>query len=84
LIEDILCHHYYDVKSSGQPIEERLCKEDAIQKQLAYILAIQTSLFAIVGFVAAFPWGLAADKYRTPEISCSYDECFQLTYSQNR
>ncbi|KAI3324497.1 major facilitator superfamily transporter [Xylariaceae sp. AK1471] len=62
LIEDILCHHYYDVKSSDQPIDERLCKEDVIQKQLAYIIAVQTSLYAIVGIIAALPWGLAADK----------------------
>lgn len=62
LIEDILCHEYYDVDSYDTPIDERLCKEDAIQKKLAYLLAVQTSLFAVVGFLAAFPWGLVADK----------------------
>ncbi|KAI0109038.1 major facilitator superfamily domain-containing protein [Nemania sp. FL0031] len=62
LIEDIICHEYYDVSSSTQPIDESLCKEDAIQKHLAYLLAVLSILYAIVAFVAAFPWGIAADK----------------------
>ncbi|KAI0409397.1 major facilitator superfamily domain-containing protein [Xylaria palmicola] len=62
LIEDIICHDYYDVASLTQPIDESLCKEDAIQKQLAYLLAVLSTLYSIVGFVAAFPWGMAADK----------------------
>ncbi|KAI0976804.1 major facilitator superfamily domain-containing protein [Xylaria arbuscula] len=62
LIEDILCHDYYDVESLTQPIDESLCKEDSIQKQLAYLLAVQSTLYSIVAFIAAFPWGLAADK----------------------
>ncbi|KAI0877832.1 major facilitator superfamily domain-containing protein [Hypoxylon argillaceum] len=62
LIEDHLCHDYYDVESSTQPIDESLCKEDAIQKQLAYLLAVLSTLYSIVAFVAAFPMGIAADK----------------------
>lgn len=62
LIEDLLCHDYYDVESSTQPIDESLCKEDPIQKQLAYLLAVLSTLYSIVAFVAAFPWGIAADK----------------------
>ncbi|KAI0539741.1 hypothetical protein GGR58DRAFT_210565 [Xylaria digitata] len=62
LIEDIICHDYYDVESRTQPIDESLCKEDAIQKELAYLLAVQSTLYSIIAFVAAFPWGLAADK----------------------
>ncbi|KAI0397355.1 major facilitator superfamily transporter [Xylariaceae sp. FL0594] len=48
--------------SRTQTIDESMCKEDAIQKKLAYLLAVNATLFAIVGCVAAFPWGLAADK----------------------
>ncbi|KAI1129245.1 major facilitator superfamily domain-containing protein [Nemania abortiva] len=62
LIEDIICHDYYDVASSTQPIDESLCKEDTIQKELAYLLAVLSILYAIVAFIAAFPWGIAADK----------------------
>jgi hypothetical protein len=62
LIEDLICHDYYNVKSSTEPIDERLCKVDSIQKQLAYLLAVQSTLYSIVAFVVAFPWGLAADK----------------------
>jgi len=75
LIEDILCHQYYGIVEEGQgvgqglklivnqtQIDESMCKEDAIQKKLAYLLAINAMLFAVVGCVSAFPWGLAADK----------------------
>ncbi|RWA06824.1 hypothetical protein EKO27_g8282 [Xylaria grammica] len=62
LIEDLICHEYYDVESKTQPIDESLCKEDSIQKELAYLLAVQSTLYSIIAFVAAFPWGLAADK----------------------
>ncbi|TRX94951.1 hypothetical protein FHL15_004036 [Xylaria flabelliformis] len=62
LIEDLICRDYYNMQSSTQPIDESLCKEDSIQKDLAYILAVQSTLYSIVGFFAAFPWGLAADK----------------------
>ncbi|KAI0856976.1 major facilitator superfamily domain-containing protein [Xylaria cubensis] len=70
LIEDLICRDYYNVKSSTQPIDESLCKEDSIQKDLAYILAVQSTLYSIVGFFAAFPWGLAADKFgRKPVVA---------------
>jgi hypothetical protein len=69
LIEDILCHEYYGVEDqvlklgvNQTQIDESMCKEDAIQKKLAYLLAINATLFAVVGCVSAFPWGLAADK----------------------
>ncbi|KAI0141636.1 major facilitator superfamily transporter [Xylariaceae sp. FL1272] len=61
-LEDIVCHEYYDMKSSDQPIDERLCKENPIQQKVAYILAILSALQAIVSFFAALPWGVAADK----------------------
>ncbi|KAK5632635.1 hypothetical protein RRF57_008349 [Xylaria bambusicola] len=63
LVEDILCHNYYDVQSLTKPIDESLCKEDSIQKELVYLLAVQSTLWSIVAFAAAFPWGLAADKF---------------------
>jgi hypothetical protein len=85
LVEDILCHDYYDVKTSSEPIDERLCKEDAIQKKLAYIFAIHASLYAVVGFVAAFPWGVAADKYGPPPLTTVYEyfAVHQLTCEQD-
>ncbi|KAI1331335.1 MFS general substrate transporter [Xylariaceae sp. FL0255] len=68
ILEDILCRGFYDkdVNTTGKlgmpPIDEKLCKENAIQEQLAFIIALQQTLTSIVGFFAAFPWGLAADK----------------------
>lgn len=64
LIEDVLCHEYYDrAQSLEVPIDEKLCKVESIQSELAYILAITSALSAGLGLVATFPWSLVADRY---------------------
>lgn len=64
LIEDVLCHEYYDkAQSLNAPIDEELCKVESIQGDLAYILAITSALSAGVGLVATFPWSFVADRY---------------------
>ncbi|KAI8630121.1 major facilitator superfamily transporter [Xylariaceae sp. FL1651] len=62
LVEDALCHEYYNVENWNLPIDEKQCKEAPIQEKLAYLLAILSSANSIAGFVAALPWGLVADK----------------------
>ncbi|KAJ2987440.1 hypothetical protein NUW58_g4503 [Xylaria curta] len=63
IFEDILCRQYYDqIRSNDDPIDEQMCKVDAIQSKLAYLFAIQSSLNAGVSVLAALPWGIAADK----------------------
>jgi hypothetical protein len=64
ILEDVVCHQYYGrVQSLDDPIDENLCKVDAIQSSVAFIFAIVGMCDAIVGFLAAFPWGIAADRY---------------------
>ncbi|KAI1649890.1 MFS general substrate transporter [Daldinia loculata] len=63
LLEDAACRQYYGLDgSTSDPIDEKHCKENAIQNKVAFILAIQSSADAAAGFLAAFPWGLAADR----------------------
>lgn len=63
ILEDVLCRQYYGLREeSGPPIDEKLCKEDAIQNKVAFIMAVASSADAAVGFLAAFPWGLLADR----------------------
>ncbi|KAI1358457.1 major facilitator superfamily domain-containing protein [Xylaria arbuscula] len=63
IFEDILCRQYYDqIHSHNEPIDEDMCKVDAIQSKLAYLFAITNSLNAGVSVLAALPWGIAADK----------------------
>ncbi|TGJ84594.1 hypothetical protein E0Z10_g4179 [Xylaria hypoxylon] len=63
IFEDILCRQYYDrIHSRDEPIDEDMCKDDAIQSKLAYLFAIMSSLNAGVSVLAALPWGIAADK----------------------
>ncbi|KAJ4405922.1 hypothetical protein N0V82_010222 [Gnomoniopsis sp. IMI 355080] len=71
LIENVLCHEYYDrAQSLDVPIDEKLCKVESIQGDLAYIIAITSALSAGVGLVATFPWSLVADRVgRKPVLS---------------
>ncbi|KAI8626240.1 MFS general substrate transporter [Xylariaceae sp. FL1651] len=63
IFEDILCRQYYDqIRSRDEPIDEEMCKVDAIQSQLAYLFAIMASLNAGISCLAALPWGIAADR----------------------
>ncbi|CAI6088547.1 unnamed protein product [Clonostachys chloroleuca] len=63
LVEDRICHEYYDMSMSPlEPIDENLCKGEWIQSRLAFILSISSAIGALAGFLAAFPWGAAADR----------------------
>ncbi|GAP88571.1 putative major facilitator superfamily transporter [Rosellinia necatrix] len=63
IFEDILCRQYYgQIRGTDEPIDEEMCKVDAIQSKLAYLFAIQASLNAGASVLAALPWGIAADK----------------------
>ncbi len=50
LVEDILCHRFYgDIKGLTGPIDEKLCKDDSIQSELAYITGMITTMEALAG-----------------------------------
>lgn len=54
IIEDILCHQYYDKSghtSAGEKIDEKFCKEDVIQEKLAFVIGILDMLSAIPGML---------------------------------
>ncbi|RYP78324.1 hypothetical protein DL769_003202 [Monosporascus sp. CRB-8-3] len=67
IIEDILCRRYYSSHGphplGGDQIDEKLCKENIIQTDLQDIMSTMTMLSSIAAFFAAFPWGLAADRF---------------------
>ena len=48
ILEDALCHMHYDVEGTAE-IDEKLCKDDAIQSQLAYLNGLVSMLEAVVG-----------------------------------
>lgn len=66
VFEDIFCRQYYadktEIKLGEGPIDEMLCKEDEIQSRLSYLLAVASSVDAIVGCICALSWGAAADR----------------------
>ncbi|KAI1826665.1 major facilitator superfamily domain-containing protein [Xylaria intraflava] len=63
IFEDILCRQYYDRVSSDDGPAESMCKVDAIQSKLAYLLAIMASLNAGISVLFALPWGIVADRF---------------------
>ncbi|KAK3988824.1 general substrate transporter [Cladorrhinum sp. PSN332] len=72
LVEDAFCHVYYE-KDPSEPIEERLCKVDGVQKQLAYLGGLGAMINSVVGMAAALPYGVLADKIgRKPTFILSY------------
>ncbi|KAK8075202.1 major facilitator superfamily transporter [Apiospora hydei] len=63
LVEDAVCHkHYEQMQSVDSPIDESLCKLDSIQSKVAFIFAMYELVQSLAGFIAAFPWGIAADR----------------------
>ena len=65
LIEDSYCRQYYESGNydhHGGNIDEQLCKVPSIQSKVAFVFAIAGAIDAVVGFVAALPWGTAADR----------------------
>lgn len=63
LVEDAFCRQYYGGRAQYVPIDEDLCKVDYIQSNVAFTFAVSGALDAVVGFLAAVPWGIAADRY---------------------
>lgn len=61
LVEDAFCHRYYE-KDPSQPIDERLCKVDGVQKQLAYLGGLGSMINSFVGMATALPYGVLADR----------------------
>jgi hypothetical protein len=61
LMEDAICHIHYG-KPRSEPIEERLCKVDGVQKELAYLGGISAMINSIVGLIATLPYGVLADR----------------------
>ncbi|KAB8223906.1 major facilitator superfamily domain-containing protein [Aspergillus novoparasiticus] len=59
LIEDNLCRRYIQ---QGSSLDERLCKTDQIQSELAYLNGSLLLVEALVGLVVAFPFGVLADR----------------------
>lgn len=65
IVEDVLCRQYYgQVQGFDQePMDHKLCKIEPVQSKMAFLFAMMGMFEAVVGFLAAFPWGMAADKY---------------------
>ncbi|KXX82455.1 Major facilitator superfamily domain-containing protein 10 [Madurella mycetomatis] len=72
LMEDAICHDYYD-KDRSEPIEERLCKVDGVQKELAFLGGWAVMINSIVSLIATLPYGVLADRIgRKPTFILAY------------
>ncbi|KAI9149369.1 MFS efflux pump atnC [Paramyrothecium foliicola] len=72
LIEDSLCHVYYE-DDSLDIIPEMKCKVDAVQSQLTFLMGWLGLLNSLATFVAAYPYGMMSDRIgRKPTVLLSY------------
>ncbi|POR39544.1 Uncharacterized protein TPAR_00264 [Tolypocladium paradoxum] len=66
LLEDNLCRrHYARFQDGAGAIDERLCKVEQVQSQLAWLTGALDSFEAVVGVIVALPYGVLADRYAT-------------------
>lgn len=69
IFEDIICHRYYEGLSGTEhitfndTIDEKLCKIDPIQAELAIIMGGADLADALPGVLLSFTFGLLADRY---------------------
>lgn len=61
IVEDAFCHVYYE-KDPSEPIDERLCKVDAVQGRLAFLGGVGAMVNSFVGLVTLLPYGILADR----------------------
>lgn len=61
LVEDHICHKHYNLGPS-ESIPEMKCKEDEVQKQLAWLGGWQSLIGAVVNMIVAFPYGILSDR----------------------
>ncbi|ODA79841.1 hypothetical protein RJ55_05438 [Drechmeria coniospora] len=72
LIEDAVCHAYYD-DSSPELMDERRCKGDEVQSRLAYLLGWLGLFNSMMTLLVAYPYGLLADRLgRKPTAVLAY------------
>ncbi|CRK18772.1 MFS efflux pump atnC like protein [Verticillium longisporum] len=72
LMEDAICHVHYH-KDISEPIDEKECKVDDVQSQLAYLGGIGALMASLVTLVIAFPYGVLADRMgRKPAFFLAY------------
>ncbi|KAI0175164.1 major facilitator superfamily transporter [Pestalotiopsis sp. NC0098] len=61
ILEDRFCREYYGV-GGEESVDEGLCKVDVVQARLAYLMAVNSFVGAVVGCLVAIPWGGVADR----------------------
>ncbi|KAI0165328.1 major facilitator superfamily transporter [Hypoxylon sp. FL1284] len=68
VIERRFCREYYSahdpsVIDENGTIDEKLCKIDAVQQRLAWLMGIMDTLWIVGDFVMTIPLGFVAEKY---------------------
>ncbi|KAJ6137856.1 hypothetical protein N7471_004342 [Penicillium samsonianum] len=63
LMEDNLCDRYLgEIGRQNSLIDRAICKADGIQSKLAYMNASFGVIESVTGLIAAFPYGVLADR----------------------
>jgi MFS family permease len=65
LAEDIFCRRHCG-RQDDDPIDEKLCKAEAIQSSMAWLFGLTMALGGVVGLIVVLPYGVLADRARKP------------------
>jgi MFS family permease len=97
LFESVVCTHYYSDKnpsylSPDGTVQEKLCKIDPVQDEVAFILGWQLFFDSIPAILLPIPYGYIADKHGRKWILClalagytlSWASTLFLLYSQQK
>jgi len=62
VLEGIICDQFHPDRTAGQD-GDAICKDNAVQTELAFIRGWQSTLEFIPGILTAVPYGIFADRY---------------------
>lgn len=62
VLEEIICNQFHPDRTPG-PEGDAICKDNAVQTELAFIRGWQSTLDFLPGVLTAIPYGLLADRH---------------------
>jgi MFS family permease len=63
IFQDIICAKYYNETITSFQMDDKRCKIEPVQSEIALLNGWKDTLDQLPGIVFAVPWGIAADKF---------------------
>jgi MFS family permease len=63
IFQDIVCAQYYNETVATVQIDDKRCKIEPVQSQIALLSGWKDTFDQLPGIIFAVPWGIAADRF---------------------